>query len=340
MRAQAAPSSSATSSPLASLKAARRALALALLRLSVITAGGDHTGLFEGGVSKPALRARASSEKAQALSIVVSNPATVDKGRFSEIEIVLVEFGGLGVMLVFRTSFTPHDSLRWFLAPPSYSLRPSPSGTACAIRARRAAATRCGERVARDARQWMSLGTNRLETLQADRCRTSPMCGATFPRENVAPDRRQVRHASPCMSLRIVAKCDMRAPACRSGSSRSETFEPLLVARRAREGRHGGASMSPDPRVPCDMRRRPCRVTRSPRATWATVHVALLARPERHGPRCTSLDPRGQLSLHGPEERHVRPPRSIHATAERDVDRAGIWMHQAWPATSSVPHAP
>jgi hypothetical protein len=48
MRAQAAPSSSATSSPLASLKAARRALALALLRLSVITAGGDHTGLFEG----------------------------------------------------------------------------------------------------------------------------------------------------------------------------------------------------------------------------------------------------------------------------------------------------
>jgi hypothetical protein len=48
MRAQAAPSSSATSSPLASLKAARRALTLALLRLSVITAGGDHTGLFEG----------------------------------------------------------------------------------------------------------------------------------------------------------------------------------------------------------------------------------------------------------------------------------------------------
>jgi hypothetical protein len=129
----------------------------------------------------------------------------------------------------------------------------------------------------------MSPGSNRLAILQADRSRTSPMCGATFPREHVARDRPEVRHPSPCMSLGIVAQCDIRAFACRSGSSRSATFEPLHVARRAREGRQGGARMSPDPRVPCDMCRRPCRFTRSPRATWGTMHVA---RPER-----ASVDP-------------------------------------------------
>ena len=159
----------------------------------------------------------------------------------------------------------------------------------------------------------MSLGSTRLAILQADRSRTSPMCGATFPRAHVAPDRREVRHASPCMSLRIVAKCDIRAFACRSGSSRSATSESLHVARRAREGRHGGASMSPEPRVPCDMCRPPCRLTRSPRATWGTMRVA---RPER-----ASVDP-------GPcgatcSTAHVAP-------CDFGVrhGRAGAWMHQ------------
>lgn len=122
--------------------------------------------------------------------------------------------------------------------------------------------------VERPSRRWMSPCTNAMKRLHKGLCRTLHLCGATYEREHVAPDPRQVRHVLHCMSHHETVKGDMRSLVYRSMHVCGATSIDHDVASPRGQERHGRQSMSLHPVVRSDMSSRACRPTWSAGATW------------------------------------------------------------------------